>query len=342
MYQKKSQYTSQIAIEIWERILAYTDLHTISKVQCLDRYFYNMIHKNRYEFIDRLRVEKSVCNNILIPNTYKTFLNYRYCIEWRNIIIQRNLGNSTRVIPDNVIRWIPDSNDLDIICVYQRLSSSLLRDMYKKFTWTTLIYHQSLPLDILETLISTYLGNSLLSNENYTVWSRVWTQECITFEFLERYIDYVQWHPVSSNKSLVCFDLIDRYGDNLIWQEFTKHGINENVLVNYLHKFDFICWTNIAEYTELSERFILDHLEHLDLNIVLRYQKISESLLLQWIDTYGLTHFTEWMLFECLGLNQKLSQSFIKEYKPYLPLKILIRNRNIQRSVLQAVYGRIR
>lgn len=327
------KYTYMYPIEIWDRILAYTDLHTISTVQCANRLFYNMIHPKRYQTIDRLHDDIDV----LIPMTYETFLNYRYCIEWRNIILRRNLGKPDRKIPESVIRWIPDSQDLDVICVYQPLSTHLLREMYTKFTWTTLLYNQRLPLDILETLVTTYLINDQ-HHSHYSEWSRVWGQECITPEFLDKYIDHVQWHPVSSNKSLVNFDVIDRYGHDLVWQEFTKHGINENVLVNYLHRFDFICWINIAEYTQLSEQFIMDHLEHLDLNIILRYQTISETLLLQLIDKYGLTHFIDWMLFECIGLNQQLSPGFIKEYRPYLPLKILIRNRKIPRTVLQAIY----
>jgi hypothetical protein len=137
---------------------------------------------------------------------------------------------------------------------------------------------------------------------------------------------------------MVCFELIDKYGDHLVWQEFTKHSINEHVLTRYLHHFDFICWSNIAEYTELSIDFILTHFQHLDLNIILRFQKIPEYLLIQWIETYGSQYFDEWMYFESICLNQKLSKTFIQTYKEYLPLKNLIRNKNVLRTTLQEIF----
>jgi len=61
-------------------------------------------------------------------------------------------------------------------------------------------------------------------------------------------------------------------------------------------------------------------------------------LLIQWIETYGSQYFDEWMYFESICLNQKLSKTFIQTYKEYLPLKNLIRNKNVLRTTLQEIF----
>ncbi len=326
----------EIPYEIWEGILKYTSLYTISQMQVVSTFFRDTIYNNRYRFIDVLHNN----SEILIPKNRETYQHYKYCISWRSIIMNNRKLN--KKIPENVIEWITDSSDLNVIAVYQTFSESFLKKYFTKFSWKVLVFNQKLPLDILVNIIETDILFSLTLTENdtYSLWNKIWSNENITFSFLEKYIHYVQWHPVSCNKSLVSFELIDKYADNLVWQEFTKHSINEHILTHYVHHFDFICWSNIAEYTKLSYEFIITHFAHLHLNLntILRFQKIPEWLLIDWIEEYGVEYFSDWMYFESVCLNQKMSKTFIETYKEYLPLKNLIRNKHVSRTTLQEIF----
>ena len=81
---------------------------------------------------------------------------------------------------------------------------------------------------------------------------------------------------MSGNKSIVSVDFIRYFSNDIIWQEFTRHGIHEEILESYIEKFDLICWNNISRYTELSNRFIIDNIVNLEFDLLIRYQTLSE------------------------------------------------------------------
>ena len=72
--------------------------------------------------------------------------------------------------------------------------------------------------------------------------------------------------------------LYREFADKLIWQEITKHGINEYILIKYINKFDFICWCNISQFTKLSMQFIQQYIQYLDLNIIFRFNFLHSSI----------------------------------------------------------------
>jgi hypothetical protein len=198
-----------------------------------------------------------------------TFDKYRYLIDWNSIILYNQQHNKN--IPEDVIEWIPDNVDLEMICTYQTFSEKLIRKIYNKLSWSSLLSKQTVPIDIIDYHIT---NGVIFSN---TDWYNIWSKQIIDVNFVTKYIDNIQWHPVSSNKNAVSFEFIQLYSQHIVWQEFTKHGISESIIVYFLDKFDFFSWSNLCRYTELSCDFIKSHLSYLD--IASNENKVSNRLI---------------------------------------------------------------
>jgi hypothetical protein len=311
--------------ELWLDILKYTDIKTISNMICVNKYFNKQLDTELWSIIDNLYRDIDLT---LIPKTKMTFNKYRYLVDWNNIVLYNQEHNKR--IPESVIEWIPDKIDLEIICTYQNFSENLVRKIYKRLSWSSLLAKQIVPIDIIDNHITNEIT---LSNSD---WYNIWSKQNIDINFVSKYIDKVQWHPLSSNKNIVSLEFIQMYGEDIIWQEFTKHSISENILVHFLYKFDFFCWSNICRYTELSNEFIKTYLQYMDIGTVLRYQVLSQNLLNDIVDNFNETDFD--FNFQNIAVYQPLSKDFIIKYKNLLPLRTIIRNKHIPRSVIHDIY----
>ena len=118
----------ELPIEILIQILKYINLRTLGKLTCCNKLIYKIISENKWFFVDNF-IDN---DNLLIPLTKETFLNYRYCVDWSHIILQNeNIGYN---IPESVIEWIEDTRDLEIIASYQKFSNNLLYKLINKVT----------------------------------------------------------------------------------------------------------------------------------------------------------------------------------------------------------------
>ena len=191
---------------------------------------------------------------------------------------------------------------------------------------------QDLPLDILYLFAES--NTYVLNNAD---WYTIWTKQTVNYDFIVKYEDYIQWHPLCGNKSCVSFKFINSYHSKIIWSEFTKHSINEKILEQFVDRFDFISWNNISRYTQLSDGFIKKYIIYLDLGCIFRYQKLSSELLNTLIESFTNDEFV--FYFQSICLYQKLTSQFIIKYKDKIMIKHLIRNKNIPKSILYSIYG---
>lgn len=327
----KNENNIWLPLETWMHILKFTDIVTMSNLCCVNQYFNNMINNNLWMIIDKLH---KYTDTILIPKTIWTFNKYRYLIDWNSIIMYNQQHN--KIIPEDVILWIPDIQDLQTIAVYQTLSEETITMLYDKIDWSTLLSKQIVPIDIIYYIVNSQNDTWSLSNAD---WFNIWAYQKLDCAFVTRFLDQAEWHALSSNKEMVSFDFISMFGENIIWQEFTKHSIHENILEFYIHKFDFVCWNNISRYTELSNEFMKRHLKNLDIGTLIRYQSISQPLLDEIVNNFNDTDIDFYM--QNIGTYQKLSKQFIQRFKTYLPLRVLIRNKWIPRSQIHSIYGNI-
>lgn len=319
---------SILPLEILMYVLKYTDVITVSKLSCVNKYFNNMINDNLWNIIDKLYKHT---DTILIPKTIQTYNKYLYLVDWNNIIMYNQQHN--KIIHEDVIIWIPDIQDLHIIAVYQTLTEKTIRMLYNKIDRSILLSKQIVPLDIIYYIISSSHDISV------TDWFNIWLYQKVDCAFVTTFFDKVEWHALSMNKEVVSVDFINMFGKYIIWQEFTKHSIHENILKYYIDKFDFICWNNISRYTELSDTFMKLHLQNLDLGTLIRYQSIPPTLLEEIVENFNDNDIDFYM--QNIGTYQKISKKFICRYKYYLPLRVLIRNKHIPRSDIHTIYGNI-
>lgn len=305
--------------EILIEVFKYLNVLSLSKLYRSNKELYNKI-----KFINKWKIIDDMFNADylkLVPKTKETFNNYSFCIDWKELIVQKC------IIPEEVIEWI-EKPDIAIISIYQKFSENLLKKVHDKISFSILLSHQILPVDILYDIIERYTLSS-------TDWYYISLKQKIDLEFIEKYYDKIQWNPLSQNINIINCKVIDKYHDKLVWQELTKHGINEYILIKYTSYFDFICWSNISQYSILSNDFIKMFLLFLDLDIIFRFQKISDALLNTIVENFTKN---EYHYFESIGLNQCLSRDFVIKYKDFLPVKILIRNKNISRNLLSNIY----
>lgn len=313
-----------LPFEIWYEIIKYIDINTLSKLICTNKFFNIIINNNFWYLIDNI-IEYNHFDYTLIPATIQTFNKYKYLIDWNSIILH-NQNYTGKIIPESTVIWIPNNKDLEIICTCQTFSQDLTRQLFHKINYKTLLSTQTIPIDILYKITNT------LSTQD---WYHVWNKQPIDYEFVLTFIDNVQWHPLSSNKNIVCYEIIQNYGENIIWQEFTKHSINENILASFIHKFDFICWSNISRFTELSETFIKTNFKNLELGSLIRYQCLSENLLNDIVSKFTEADFT--FNFINILTYQKVSREFLLTYNTYSKdqlLRSLVKNKRIPRSLI--------
>lgn len=318
-----------LPLEMLISILKYTDVITVSNLSCANKYFNNTINNNLWGIIDKLHKHT---DTILIPKTIRTYNKYRYLVDWNNIIMYNQQHN--KIIPEDVIIWIPDIQDLQTIAVYQTLSEKIIRMLYNRIEWSTLLSKQLIPLDIIYYIVNSQNDTWSLSNAD---WFNIWSYQKVDCAFVTRFIDKVEWYALSTNKEMVSFDFINMFGKHIVWQEFTKHSIHENILEYYTDKFDFVCWNNISRYTELSDAFMKLHLKNLDIGTLIRYQSISQTLLDEMVNNFNDTDIDFYM--QNIGTYQKISRQFITRFKYCLSLRVLIRNKLIPRSDIHNIYG---
>lgn len=315
----------KLPVEVWFVILKNVSLIDLSRLICINKYLYNLIKQNKWRLVDNLN-EKSFK---IIPKTKETFINFKYSIDWVSIILDNK--ENKNYIPDYVIEWIEDKQILEYMCIYQTFSEDTIRKVFSKINWRTLLlYQRKIPLDLIKYLVERYEISS------FQMWDLIWLNENLDLNFITKYINNVRWHVISSNKEIITFDLIEKYGDRLILHEITKHGINEIIIKHYLSKMDMICWTNISQFTKLSMEFIKLHIDKLNLQFILTYQVIDEEFLEILIER--LNELDKTMFFQSIALNQKLSYNFIQKYKNDLCIQNLIRNKKILRNDIYVTF----
>jgi hypothetical protein len=310
--------------EIWYCIFKYLDVKCCSNLSKTSRAFYNNFGKNKWMYIDLMDEP-----GLFTPYTLETYKNYKYIVDFNTIILNK------LNVSDEVLCYmceIPELHmDLRTICVYQTLSDDIIRKLYNIIDWNVLLSYQQLPIDILYDIVKTKTING--SN-----WHKIWSKQKITYDFILENEAFIEWHALSSNKEAISFELVRQFHNKLIWQELTKHGIHESLIAQFIHKMDFFCWINVSQFTQLSESFIKQYIDKLDINMVLRCQNVSEEYLLFLKHTVFIFDNNDTEFYKLLSLHQKLSFNFILENKESLYLKMMIRNKKISRNDLFIIY----
>jgi hypothetical protein len=237
-------------------------------------------------------------------------------------------------IPDEVILNLHEVIDFPIITTTKKLNEELIRKFFNKIPLINLLSNQSVPLDILDPLISSNLASGRFDN---TYWYYVWKFQKINVDFIYKYINYADWNAISSNKKALTLEIINAFHNDLIWHEMTSHGLHELIIRHFIHKLNSISWANISWFSTLSCEFIFEYKDKLNILAIFSSQKLSEELICILLKNIN-DEITLYDVWNKISSTQELSRKFIEENKDNLNIKSLIRNRLIKRKDLKKVY----
>lgn len=309
--------------ELLMEVLQYCDIKTLSSLQCVDKYMWNMIKENRYKIIDKMNV--AMGSNI--PRNMMTYNAYQYIIDFEEIIIKKNK------LEDDVIVEFEDIINFSLLFNMQKLSEQILRKYYKKISVNDVINNQTLPYDVLEQIIT-------LNNFDATQWYILCKRQRFDVTLVEKYIEKVDWHALSQNKNVMSREFLERFSDKLFWIEVSNLGICEDLVLRYFDKINNrIAWNNITYVSKLSNDFISTYL-HLFIQYecllsLISCQSLSENIITHIIGIYE----GNADILKKIASYQNLSKQFIINYKPFLPLRLLKKNQRIPRKLLHEVFG---
>lgn len=315
----------KLPVELWFNIYSYIDIRTLSKMIYANKYFNNVIVSNKWKIVDTIIKSDRV---ISIPKKEETLISWKYLVDWESII-QDNLDNLDNLrLDDEVLEWLDDNLILSKVSVYQKFSEKIIRIVFDKISFKNLLQYQILPLDLIYRIVESI---AILDTID---WYNIWSRQDIDEIFVKKYINNINWYAVSLNKNVLSYNFINLYSDKLIWQEITKHSLNENIIEKYIDKIDLFCWMNVLN-SKLSSDFIEKYNDKIikngHINLLLRFQLLNEKLLEKILNNYDEVNY--------ISLYQKLSFNFILKYKEKLILKSLIRNKYILKEYLYKIYN---
>jgi hypothetical protein len=311
--------------ELWIKVIQHTNIITLSKIILLNKECYNGFNNIDYkwELIDNMN-DKGIC----IPLNKETFREYRYCIDFMTLLYNE------QHLPDKTIDNLHMEIDFSMLSKYQKLSDNLLYKYHNRIlVINNLLSEQVLPYD----LLFYYINNCNLNNSH---WHYICKFQKLNMEFLEQFIDKIDWHALSENKSILTYDIIYKYHEKLNWHKLCRLGLSEELLDQFKYKFDMFCWNEVAMSSTLSNEFILNN-PSLIVNLmgILTCQSLNESTLQFIIENINSLNNDESDIFNKIASRQELSKDFILKYNSLLPLELLIRNPKIKRSYLKQIFG---
>lgn len=305
--------------DIIYNVFKYADLPTLSNLLCSNKRLHGFLNDRKWEIIDNM-IDIGVC----IPNNVETYNEYIYCVDFTTLVYNKHKLSDSVII--NLHKYI----DFEMLSRNQKLSYNILYKFYHKISLSNLISQQTLPPDLLLKIVKT---NTLNSAE----WHWVCKNQKFDIEFINTYINHIDWHALSQNINTVSLDILQKYTDKIIWSEITNNGVSEEILNACIHKLDSFSWSNISYSSKLSSQFILKYKPHLNIFALLSCQNLEENIIVELINSDKFYPKND--LWNKVASCQKLSKQFIIQNIENLQLRFMIRNKKIKRGVLKDIYG---
>lgn len=309
--------------EIWIQILQDTDVKTVSAMACVNTCFRNIIMRNKYDIIDNL-LNKG--HHYLVPKNKETYIAYRYTVDLLSSRKQRQSLSTC------LLNYVIDHLNIDVLCKNFKFEDEFLIANWSLVDTNMLLQYQRLPIQVLYTVAET-----INRERNHRYWAYMSRYQTLTIQFIDQYVEYVDWMELSRNKDSLTMQVIERYADKLIWPEVTTHGILESVIKRFKRHLTVVCWSNITFFTKLSDEFIVENLDKLQINTVLMCQSLQEETIENILHKLG--EDENKVLWDIVAEHQALSREFIQKHKTRLPVSKLVSNRNVSKKALSIVFG---
>jgi len=354
--------------EIIYNIMSYTDIFTLSNILQVSKKSNNIVDENRYYIIDKILREHRIKERIkererykswggpkiqqclirnnefikIYPRNIETYNKYKYIIDLTSII--KDYPNK---ISNDFKMYIIDNELVHLDLVFNRkLENNIFEKYYKKYVYENgyinynklmkIVQKQDISIYILEELITDASLNTSIVDIS-TIWNDIWKYQIINKNFIDKYIEKVNWFLLSENKKSIMNDIniIHTYYDKIFWPAISKWSISEKIIEKYISYIDNISWMTIAEYSNLSINFIKNNINNLGISRILHCQDIPEYYINELINM-GKIKEEYWSE---ISEHQKLSFNFIEKYKDKLILHLLARNPKIERHIIYKIYN---
>lgn len=317
---------SDLPIDIWLEVMKRLSFRDFIHLQQINRDFNHFFVKHRWALYDALPDSHKINNTkdkllTFIPKTLETYLSYEYIVDIPT------LSNNEHTFSDETIDSLHRYIDFAVLARSQRLSDKTLRKYWMCIPIGVLISQQTLPIDVLTQLAET----SALTNSE---WKTISQKQKLTYEFIAKYENDINWRRLSMNKESLSAQILERYLGELIVHEITKHGIHSDILACFIDKIDRISWINISYHSKLDDAFIRKYLHQLDPDGLLISQELSPDTIELILNAHS-HNGIPYNLWQHAATHQSLAVDFVRRYHTYLNRTVLLRNRKIKRAVLQ-------
>lgn len=320
-----------IPYELILYILKQSDVNTISVMCCVNRYFKEIITRNKWEIIDYILIRKPD-EMFKIPLNSETYKSYRYISNF----LVRNWNEENRSqLSTSLLNTLVEENNINIqyLITNFKFEDDFLSCNWNKLDILLLLRYQKFPLCVMFDIVDK--RNSNVSENLF--WELFCRHQSLPLYFIDRYQNYINWVALSENKSSLTTNVMNKYKGKLIWQEVSKHGLVEELVYKFLTYFDIFSWINVSCYSKLSDEFIRKYVDKLHIPSMLVYQTLKPDTIEMLIEKDCVN--PKIGLWEKVSEYQSLSYDFIMKNKEHLKLDFMISNTNISRRELSDVFG---
>lgn len=154
-------------------------------------------------------------------------------------------------------------------------------------------------------------------------WKYISSNINLTFEFVEKYQDYLNWNVLSKSFRMD-EKFMDTFKDKINWSFVSQFQILDEKLIEKYS--NLLNWDKISKYQKLSSKFINKYKLKLNFNNLIKYQKLDEKIIRKYLIAFT---------FDNLTIYQKLSMEFIEEYLDNLNFQYLIMYQNLSMEFIE-------
>lgn len=320
---------TKIPNEVVIHILKMNDIRSLSVMCCVSSGFNKVISEHKWDILDY--IYKRDPNECHVPANKETYKAYRYIIDLTKKTKSGNhrwkLSNCLLYELLNEKKERTSNDNLTYLLTNYCLSEEFLSSSWDQFDIQFLIQHQQLPLNVTLKIIDKFINTP-------TYWILICRYQYLPLFLIDEYHEYIQWYSLSENKQTLTEDVIRKYKDKLVWPEVTKHGLVEELILEFT-EIDTMSWRNISCYSVLSDNFIMTFIDKLDIPSLIVYQQLKDETIEMLI---AVCDEKEWV-WQKISDYQCLSYDFIMRNKKHLVLQKLISNKRISRRDLYLIFN---
>lgn len=245
---------------------------------------------------------------------------------------------------------------------YQYLSIDFMRDYKDSLNWyyiseTQLISDEFLSefsdkVDWFRVSRRPLTENTITKFKDFLNWDYISLYQQYSEEFAEEHQDKLNFRRclIKNNFSE---EFILRWAHKIGWKNISEYGrLSDDFIIEHRDKFDWIvilCERNLSARVmrecfgcyridsrlykwkiDLDDNYVIEFMDHLDLNKVIEHNKLSEHVLESIIGKLGRDNIKWYNIFT----KQKLSYDFISKYIEHVDMKILFKYQTMPKELI--------